>query len=75
MESSNCKTSLENTESELPKNETLEDDTSHVKTTVGPQQISENSPQQRFLECAGTLILINSILIFQNLFIMQVVYL
>ena len=59
----------------LQKNETLEDDTSYVKTMVGPQQIRENSPQQRFLECAGTLILINSILIFQNLFIMQVVHL
>ena len=38
-----CKTSLENSESKLPKNETLEDDTSYIKTMIGPQQISENS--------------------------------
>ena len=67
MESLNYKTSSQNSETKLSKNETLEGDTSHVKTMVGLQQ--------RFLELAGTLILINSILIFQNLFIMQVVYL
>ena len=49
VESFNCKTSLENSESELPKNETLEDDTSYVKTTVSPQQISENSSATKVL--------------------------
>ena len=49
VESLNCKTSSENSESKLPKNETLEDDTSYVKTTVGPQQISENSSATKVL--------------------------
>ena len=49
MESLNCKTSSENSESKLPKNETLEDDTSYVKTTVDPQQISENSSATKVL--------------------------
>ena len=45
----NCKTSLENSESKLPKNETLEDYTSYVKTIVGPQQIGENSSATKVL--------------------------
>ena len=49
VESLNCKTPLENSESKLPKNETLEDDTSYVRTTVGPQQISENSSATKVL--------------------------
>ena len=49
VESLNCKTSLEDSESKLPKNETLEDDTSYVKTTVGPQQISENTSATKVL--------------------------
>ena len=49
VESLNCKTSLENSESKLPKNETLEDHTSYVKTMVGPQQISENSSATKVL--------------------------
>ena len=32
VESLNCKTSLENSESKSPRNETLEDDTSYLKT-------------------------------------------
>ena len=40
VESLNCKTSSENSKSKLPKNETLEDDTSYLKTIVGPQQFS-----------------------------------
>ena len=49
VESLNCETSSENSESKLPKNETLEDDTSYVKTTVGPQQTSENSSATKVL--------------------------
>ena len=49
MECLNCKTSSENSESRSPKNETLEDDSSYVKTTVGPQQIGENSSPAKVL--------------------------
>ena len=49
VESLNCKTSSDNSESKLPKNETLEDDTSYLKTTVGPQQTSENSSATKVL--------------------------
>ena len=55
VESLNCKTSSENSESKLPKNETFEDDTSYVKTTVGPQQTSENSSTTKVLRmCSDT---------------------
>ena len=49
VESLNCKTSSENSESKLSKNETLEDDTSYVKTTVGSQQTSEKSSATKVL--------------------------
>ena len=49
VESLNYKTSSQNSETKLSKNETLEGDTSHVKTMVGPQQISENSSATKVL--------------------------
>ena len=49
MKSLNCKTPSENSESKLPKNEALENDTSYLKTTIRLQQISENSSATKVL--------------------------